>query len=219
MSPYLGFSKRVIGRFEMEDIMSIIRKAIQDAKALSRAERVKLYNSVSKELGFLVEDICADPACSPQLLSCNEIHANDYNPNVVASPEIDLLEQSMRVDGITMPIVTMREEDGGYVVIDGFHRHTVAAERLGREYLPCSVIDRPLADRMASTIRHNRARGKHQVDLMAVLVKGMMRLGWDDEKIANSLGMSPEEMLRLRQMTGAAKMLASDEYSKSWGGI
>ena len=131
---------------------------------------------------------------------------------------MDLLEESMRADGVTMPVVVMPLQDT-WELIDGFHRHIVGTQRLGRRYLPCSVIDRPLADRMASTVRHNRARGKHQVELMAALVREMMDLGWDDQRIARALGMSEEELLRLRQMVGAARLLAAREYSLSWGRI
>lgn len=178
-------------------------------------ERVAVYNAVSTALGRLVEDIAPDPALSPQLLHAAAVHGNAYNPNTVAAPEVDLLEQSMRADGITMPIVVLRQEQSAEVV-DGFHRRCVAVERLGRAYLPCAVIDRPLAERMASTVRHNRARGKHQVELMAALVRQMLTLGWDDARIAASLGMTEEELLRLRQMAGAARMLAADEYTREW---
>jgi ParB-like chromosome segregation protein Spo0J len=129
---------------------------------------------------------------------------------------MDLLEQSIRADGITMPVVVVGDTER-CTVVDGFHRRTVAAERLGRKWLPCSFISSSLADRMASTVRHNRARGKHQVELMAALVQSMMALGWDDDRISQALGMSVEELLRLRQMAGAARMMAASEYSRSWG--
>jgi ParB-like chromosome segregation protein Spo0J len=199
-------------------------KTIQDAIAacshLSVVDRVAAYNAATKALGELVRDIADDPACSPQLVEATAIEPNAYNPNRVAAPEMDLLENSMRADGITMPVVVMWDIDGKqWTVVDGFHRRRVAIERLGRQYVPCSVLDKPMADRMASTVRHNRARGKHVVDLMAELVKGMMALGWDDDKIAENLGMSVEELLRLRQMVGAAKMMADAEYSREWGVI
>lgn len=184
------------------------------------AERIEIYNRVSCALGSLTKDVSSDPACAPMLLSVSSVAGNDYNPNRVASVEMDLLQESIEADGVTMPIVVApADKDGEWIVVDGFHRHMVIAERLGRKYLPCSVIERPLGDRMASTIRHNRARGKHHVDLMADLVKSMMDLGWHDDQIAGGLGMSAEELLRLRQMVGAAKMLAGKEYSQSWGRI
>jgi ParB-like chromosome segregation protein Spo0J len=190
-------------------------KFLELSRQLPAEERVAIYNAASAALGALVNDITPDPAVSPQLIPVGDIEGNDYNPNRAASTELDLLELSMREDGITMAIVVIRERKR-HVVVDGFHRRLVAADRLGREYLPCAVIQSSLADRMASTVRHNRARGKHQVDLMATLVKEMMALGWDDEKIAENLGMSVEELLRLRQIAGAARMLASEEYTREW---
>ena len=195
-----------------------LAEAIRALAALPEAERVAAYNEAQCALGALVADLAPDPACAPQLVPADAVQANDYNPNRVASTELDLLEQSMRADGITMPVVVMPAA-GRWLVIDGFHRHGVATQRLGRRWLVCSTIDRPLADRMASTVRHNRARGKHQVELMAALVKGMMDLGWDDERVAEALGMSVEELLRLRQMVGAARLLAAETYSRSWGSI
>ena len=145
---------------------------------------------------------------------------NDYNPNKVAAVELDLLEESIRADGITMALVVMPDpERGQWVVVDGFHRREVGVGRLGRRYLPCVELTNPLAERMASTVRHNRARGKHQVELMASLVRGMVELGWDDARMGEALGMSPEELLRLRQMVGAARVMAAEEYSLSWGNI
>jgi ParB-like chromosome segregation protein Spo0J len=190
--------------------LAALRKCVDSS--LSESARVELYNAMSTLLGELVADISPDPAASPRLLATDTVEGNDYNPNRVADPELDLLEQSMRADGITMAVVVM--PDG--TVVDGFHRRTVAGARLGRRYIPCSVIDRPIADRMASTVRHNRARGKHQVELMAHLVRGMLELGWDDEKIANALGMSVEELLRLKQMVGAARLLAGEQYTRTW---
>lgn len=190
--------------------------AIAALAGLPVEERVAAYNAAQRALGALVADVThGDPATAPQLLPAARVHANDYNPNRVATPELDLLEQSMRADGITMPIVVVPER-GDWTVVDGFHRRTTAITRLGREYVPASVINSSRADRMASTVRHNRARGKHQVDLMASLMRGMMAEGWDDERTAAALGMSVEESLRLRQMVGAARILAADHYERAW---
>jgi ParB-like chromosome segregation protein Spo0J len=197
--------------------LKAIQSAIAECENLSAAARVDVFNAATKALGRLVRDMADDPACSPQLVEATSIEPNAYNPNRVAAPEMDLLENSMRADGITMPVVVMRDaERKQWIVVDGFHRRRVAIERLGRRYVPCSVIDKPMADRMASTVRHNRARGKHVVDLMAELVKGMMALGWDDERIAENLGMSVEELLRLKQMVGCASLMAGDSYTRTW---
>lgn len=199
----------------MSDLLDEVRRVLATATGLPEAERIALYNGVVQAAASLVADVTTDPAIAPNLVEAGCIVANDYNPNTVASPELDLLERSMLADGITMPIVVVPDGDR-FVIVDGFHRRTVGATRLGRRYLPCSVISRPLGDRMASTVRHNRARGKHQVDLMASLVKSMMAEGWDDDRVARGLGMSVEELLRLRQMVGAARFLAAPEYGRAW---
>lgn len=203
-----------------EDVAADVIEALIRAEALPEADRVDLYNEVQRALGRLVSDVSPDPAVAPQLLPIGRVRSNDYNPNAVAHPEMDLLEQSIKVDGVTMAVVVVPDEARDeWIVVDGFHRRTVIGQRLGRRYLPASVIDRPIADRMASTVRHNRARGRHQVDLMAALVRGMIAHGWDDARVADALGMSAEEFLRLRQMVGAARLLAGTEYSRSWGTI
>jgi len=151
------------------------------------------------------------------------VQANDYNPNSVAPPEMELLRLSIAADGYTQPIVT-NAEDEARVVIDGFHRH-----RVGREcpdvtqslhgYLPVVQIrgDRQgLEDRMASTIRHNRARGKHSVVKMTDIVLELKRRNWSDAKIAKQLGMDPDEVLRLSQIGGLAEAFADREFSMAW---
>jgi hypothetical protein len=198
------------------DVPDVIR-AIRASSSLPEAQRIALYNQATRELAALVADVVPDPVCGLQLLPAADITANDYNPNRVASTELDLLETSIRADGITMPIVVIREGSRA-IVIDGFHRRRVVTERLGRRYIPCTVLDRPLVDRMASTVRHNRARGKHAVDLMGTLVRGMLAEGWDDGRIAAALGMSEEELLRLKQSVGCARLLAGPEYGCSWTG-
>ncbi len=166
-----------------------------------------------------------DPVDLVRWVPADNIAANDYNPNTVASPEMALLALSIREDGYTQPIVVAPgDEPGRYVVVDGFHRNRVGKEvadireRTGG-YLPVVVLEKGLQDRMASTIRHNRARGKHQVDLMGELVRSLVQKGWGDSRIAKHLGMSPEELLRLKQIVGIAKLFAAPEYSKSWGDV
>lgn len=183
-----------------------------------REVRVALYNHVVRLAAkHLLHDLPADPACCPQLLRADETYANNYNPNAIATPELRLLEQSIEADGVTMCVVVFRSPDGSHEVVDGFHRRLVSI-KLGREYIPCSKIDSQRGDRMASTVRHNRARGKHQVELMGELVKSMIGLGWSDARIAESLGMSEEESLRLRQVVGVAQQLAGKEYNQAWRG-
>ncbi len=153
----------------------------------------------------------------------DHVEANDYNPNSVANPEMKLLEHSIREDGFTQPIVAWRRGDS-YEVVDGFHRNRVGREasdvrdRL-KGYLPVTIINSARegrSDRIASTIRHNRARGKHQVSAMSDIVQDLSRRNWSDAKIAKELGMDADEVLRLKQITGLAELFADREFSEAW---
>lgn len=147
-----------------------------------------------------------------------KIQANDYNPNHVAKREMELLYQSIKCDGYTMPIVCFYDaENDKYIIVDGFHRYTIMLmykEIREREngMLPVSVIDKNISDRMASTIRHNRARGKHEVELQASLV-AMLKQGWDEIKIMKELGMTLEEVQRLIGIKGIASEIKGVPYS------
>jgi ParB-like chromosome segregation protein Spo0J len=151
------------------------------------------------------------------------VTANDYNPNSVAPPEMQLLEHSIMEDGYTQPIVTFLREDVREVV-DGFHRNRVGKEsapvRLRVQgYLPVVTINQERtdkADRIAATIRHNRARGKHRIDAMSSIVVELKRRNWTDKKIARELGMDADEVLRLYQISGLAEMFANQEFSEAW---
>ena len=151
-----------------------------------------------------------------------KIEANTYNPNAVAPPEMALLYDSIKEDGYTMPIVCYYDKERDrYIIVDGFHRYRVAMEYpdiLAREggCLPVSVIDKSLDERMASTIRHNRARGSHSVDLMANIVRDLHELGRSDAWISRHLGMDADEILRLKQITGLAALFADGEFSEAW---
>lgn len=151
-----------------------------------------------------------------------KISPNDYNPNSVATPEMKLLYESIKEDGYTMPIVCYyNKESDNYIIVDGFHRFRVMLENADiyeREggMLPVSVIDKDLGNRMASTIRHNRARGSHDVDLMSNIIKDLHELGRSDEWISKHLGMEPEEILRLKQLTGLISLFKETDFNKSW---
>lgn len=145
------------------------------------------------------------------------VQANDYNPNTVAPPEMRLLELSIKSDGFTQPIVCWQTEDH-YEVIDGFHRYLVG-RKLGLTHLPIVIVNKNRTDRndrIAATIRHNRARGKHQIGAMSNIVIELKRRNWSNARVARELGMEPDEVLRLSQVTGLAEMFADKEFSEAW---
>ena len=151
-----------------------------------------------------------------------KVEPNDYNPNAVAPPEMKLLYESIKNDGYTMPIVCYYDKERDrYIIVDGFHRyrimleHTDIYEREGG-MLPVSVIDKSIDQRMASTIRHNRARGSHEVDLMSNIGKELHELGRSDAWISRHLGMDRDEILRLKQITGLAALFKDVKFGKAW---
>lgn len=162
------------------------------------------------------------PVYKIKAIPIEKISPNDYNPNTVAPPEMKLLYDSIKDDGYTMPIVCYYDkENDKYIIVDGFHRYRVMLENsdiYDREngLLPVSVINKELDNRIASTIRHNRARGSHDVDLMSNIVKDLHELGRSNEWISKHLGMDEEEILRLKQLTGLMSLFKDVEYSKSW---
>lgn len=152
----------------------------------------------------------------------DKVKPNDYNPNSVAAAEMKLLYTSILHDGYTQPVVTIRDEANDcYVIVDGFHRYFTCknnADIRDRNHgmLPIVVIDKEINDRMASTVRHNRARGKHSVFGMSSMVFSMLDNGWSDSAICNELGMEPEELVRLKHVTGFSKLFEDVEYKKAW---
>ena len=152
----------------------------------------------------------------------DKIQANTYNPNHVAPPEMKLLYESIKNDGYTMPIVCYYlEDEDKYEIVDGYHRYTVMLTHKDiyeREQglLPVSVIDKPVSDRMASTIRHNRARGEHSIELMTNIVAELSKSGMSDAWILKNIGMDAEELLRLKQLSGLQELFKDKDFSKSW---
>lgn len=162
------------------------------------------------------------PVYSVIAVPMEKVRANSYNPNSVAPPEMALLETSIWEDGYTQPIVAYYiAEDDMYEVVDGFHRYTTMkrSDRIRERengMLPLAVIDKPVGDRMASTIRHNRARGSHNIDLMSSIVSELVEMGKSDRWICNHIGMSPDELLRMKQVTGVAALFLNKDFSDSW---
>jgi ParB-like chromosome segregation protein Spo0J len=162
------------------------------------------------------------PVYQVRRVPVEKIRPNEYNPNSVAPPEMRLLYDSIKEDGYTMPIVCYYDAAKDvYDIVDGFHRYRIILDHkdiYDREggCLPVSVIDKPIAERMASTIRHNRARGSHDVDLMSNIIAELHTLGRSDAWIAKHLGMDKDEILRLKQITGIAELFKDKEFSRSW---
>jgi ParB-like chromosome segregation protein Spo0J len=184
--------------------------------------KVEVINRLREEL-HKYSPFASEPVDFVRWVHAEAVTANDYNPNSVAPPEMRLLEHSITEDGYTQPIVSWRR-DGIFEVVDGFHRHRVGKDSVAvrsrvHGYLPTVAINgarEDKGDRMAATIRHNRARGEHRVESMADIVIELKRRFWSDQKIAIELGMEPDEVLRLTQVTGLAGLFADREFSEAW---
>lgn len=185
-------------------------------------EKVELLNSIRLSL-HKISPFKTEPVDCVLWVKNESVLANGYNPNNVCAPEMELLKLSIEADGFTQPVVTM-PENGNRTVIDGFHRSKVAKtypvinERV-HGYTPVVTINsdrEDISDRMASTVRHNRARGKHSIDGMSDIVIDLKRRNWSDAKISKHLGMDADEVLRLVQITGLTEMFANAEFSSAW---
>ncbi|EAY0104288.1 hypothetical protein BW450_19895 [Salmonella enterica] len=188
----------------------------------SDEEKVAALNYFRKTLHEL-SPFAREPVDLVLWVKAGEVVANDYNPNVMAAGERKLLQRSLQEDGFTQPVV-VSEDKGQYLVVDGFHRQllgkreSVAGKRLNG-WLPVTCINperKGQAERIASTIRHNRARGKHQIASMSDIVRDLTRLGWTDERIGQELGMDRDEVLRLKQISGLAELFEGEDFSTAW---
>lgn len=206
-----------------EKILEKLQELINEIKGLSTDdEKISIINqiklSIHEESPFKNE-----PVDCVLWIESNLVEGNDYNPNSVALPEMKLLEHSIREDGYTQPIVAWRQGNS-FEVVDGFHRNIIGKETEDikqriKGYLPITIINQAREqknDRVAATIRHNRARGKHKIDAMSNIVQELSRKNWTDQKIAKELGMDADEVLRLKQITGLAELFKDEEFSQAW---
>lgn len=207
---------------EGNDMVDECKKLFKRLNKMKLEKRVETINAIRAEL-HKYSPFKDEPVDFVRWVPAQTVEANDYNPNSVAPPEMKLLERSIKEDGYTQPIVAW-SKDEKYEVVDGFHRNRVGKEskivkKRVQGYLPLVVINEgrtDLGDRMAATIRHNRARGKHKVESMSEIVLDLKRRNWSDEKIARELGMDADEVLRLTQITGLAEMFKDREFSQAW---
>jgi len=197
---------------------------IQELQKLNVDEKVQAMNEIKIAM-HEISPFNSEPVDCVLWVKNETVHANDYNPNSVAPPEMELLRLSISSDGYTQPIVSMLEDDmQTREVIDGFHRNRVGKEceeiqKRVHGYLPVVTINEDrtkINDRVASTIRHNRARGKHKIDAMSDIVIDLKKRNWSDAKISKNLGMDQDEVLRLCQIGGLAELFSDKEFSKSW---
>jgi len=211
-----------MGTLTAQSIQALAQDLCAELALLPLAEQVDALNTIREAL-HEVSPFRAEPVDCVLWVRTDEVDANDYNPNSVAPPEMRLLELSISEDGYTQPVVTWGHPEGREVV-DGYHRNRVAREcpavraRL-QGYLPVTTINQgrsDRSDRIAATIRHNRARGKHQVGAMSEIVVELSRRNWSEAKIAKNLGMDADEVLRLKQISGLAEMFADREFSEAW---
>ena len=199
----------------------LVNDAIRDhLESLSTQEKIEYIEALKDDLHSMSP--IQQPVDRVMWVDIEKVQANDYNPNSVAGAEMKLLYTSIKHDGYTQPIVTIYDEElDKYVIVDGFHRYftcksnkDISDRNYGR--LPIVVIEKDINERMAATVRHNRARGSHSVDGMASMVFSMLEQGWKDSDICNHLGMEPEELLRLKHITGFSKLFENTEYKKEW---
>jgi ParB-like chromosome segregation protein Spo0J len=194
----------------------------RELRHLGESDRVEAINGIRAAL-HKHSPFASEPVDFVTWVLADEVTGNPWNPNSVAPPEMKLLEHSILEDGFTQPIVTYLSEEAREVV-DGFHRNRVGKEcptvrKRVKGYLPVVTINADRADRgdrMAATIRHNRARGKHRVEGMSEIVIELKRRNWSDEKIGRELGMDPDEVLRLTQISGLAEMFKDRDFSEAW---
>jgi ParB-like chromosome segregation protein Spo0J len=203
--------------------MDILKTLIAEIENLPLEEKIEAINKIKLAI-HEISPMKTEPVDCVLWVKNTSVIANDYNPNSVAPPEMELLRLSIVNDGYTQPIVSMDNNDGTREVIDGFHRNRVGKEckyiqERVHGYLPVVTIRESqsgLNNRVASTIRHNRARGKHKVESMSDIVVDLKRRNWSPEKISKELGMDSDEVLRLSQISGLIEMFSEKDFSIAW---
>lgn len=206
--------------------MQVKELILKELENKSLDEKVDFINEI-KLLLHENSPFSTEPVDCVLWVKNDTVHANDYNPNSVAAPEMELLRLSISNDGYTQPIVSMDNRDGTREVIDGFHRNRVGKEcddiqQRVHGYLPVVTIresQKDINNRVASTIRHNRARGKHRIDSMSDIVVDLKKRNWSPKKISKELGMDADEVLRLSQISGLTELFQDKEFSKAWEAV
>ena len=200
----------------IHDVQNYLQSLSED----HRIEAINAFRQAIHELSPFREQ----PVDCVLWIKQDAITANDYNPNNVAPPEKRLLCKSLELDGFTQPIVVTENDPHHYEIVDGFHRHEIGTHRAAlkrqlKGYLPVTCLRKERKDkidRMAATIRHNRARGRHQINAMSEIVRELVLLGWDETKIGTELGMDSDEVLRLKQINGLLELFADRRFSEAW---
>ena len=199
------------------ELLLEVKKEFEGIKDID--EKVKMLNLIRTNIADISP--FEEPVDCVRWIPTDKVKANEYNPNRVASTEMKLLHTSIKLDGYTQPIVAYKLDNGEYEVVDGFHRNRVGKEykdinKRIHGYLPLVILDKPLDERIGSTIRHNRARGTHQIRSMSEIVIGLSKAGWTDEEICKKIGMELDEVIKLKQITGLKEAFQNHEFSKSW---
>lgn len=208
---------------QLTDLLTRTAVLFQELANLPLKQRIRAINQMRQQLGAY-SPFASEPVDCVQWIAADQVEGNDYNPNTVAPPEMRLLELSIDADGYTQPIVAYQTQSDQYSVVDGFHR-----QRIGKKagpirkrlhgYLPLVFIRSNrgnVTDRVAATIRHNRARGVHGVLPMTDIVVMLLQAGWQEADVARELGMDTDEVLRFKQVSGLPELFRNSEYSRSW---
>ncbi|AUU35054.1 IbrB-like domain-containing protein [Proteus mirabilis] len=208
----------------IETVLSVLKDYLVK---LNNEQKIEALNKIKLSL-HQISPFKNEPIDCVFWIKRQQIIANDYNPNVMSPTEKRLLETSLVKDGYTQPVVVLpiqqsKNKPSQWQVVDGYHRYLLSKKNsLNKRingYLPITVLDvesHTMADQMAATIRHNRARGQHQVAAMSDIVRDLSRLGWNDQKIGDELGMSQDEVLRLKQISGLAELFSEHDFSEAW---